>query len=91
MATTKKIKLGTPVAYTATNGDVKLALVTATPETVTPNSAVPELSEGYLHLAVISPNGKQYARLSVPSAEAAAKIPDFAVDGDDLRGVWRLA
>lgn len=84
----EKITLGTAVTYVSTKGYKKLALVTATPETVEPGHDLPELPEGFLHLLVFSPTGSSYPRLSVPSADAAKDIPDYAVDGENPKGVW---
>ena len=89
MTTSNQIKLGTSVTYISTKGFKKLALVTATPETVTEGHELPELPEGYLHLMVISATGSMYPRLSIPSIDVAKEIPDYAAEGDlELRGVW---
>lgn len=91
MAVSKKIKLGQAVTYVSTKGYEKLAFVTATPETVQPGHALPELPEGFAHLVVLAPNGSVSPRYSVPSEATAKDIPDFAAEGElGLRGVFRL-
>lgn len=93
MATAKKINLGQTVTYISSKGYEKLALVTATPETVQAGHDLPELAEGFLHLFVISPNGTTYPRLSVPSQEIA-QANVIENDGDETeapRGVWKLS
>lgn len=81
--------LGKTVEYISTKGDRKVALVLGTSESITPGTSLPVPQEGHLHLLVFSPTGTAYPKHSVPSAEVASQIPDFAVDGDNLRNVWR--
>lgn len=88
MSVNTKIQLGTAVTYVSSKGYQKLAFVIATPETVKPGHDLLELSEGFLHLMVFAPSGI-YPRFSVPSEEVAKEIPDFAVDGDEIKGIWK--
>lgn len=81
--------LGSAVAYKSEKGHAKMALVLATPESVTPGHDVPELSEGQLHLLVFSPTGAAYPRYSVPSAESVAGQDGFTnPETGQLYGVW---
>lgn len=90
MATTQpKVKLGDAVAYKSEKGHTKLAFVLATPTTVTPEHELPELTEGQLHLLVLSPTGSAYARYSVPFAGSVEGNSDFTnPETGKLYGVW---
>jgi hypothetical protein len=69
MTTKQEIRPGDFVSYTDSRGLEKTALVTATPDTVTPGHRVPELEATELHLMVFSPSGSAYPRQNVIRAE----------------------
>lgn len=87
-AITTAVKLGQTVRYVSTRGLSKLALVTATPETVTEGTSVPSLTEGQVHLMVIGITTHASPRLNVPSAESVQGNEDFTDSDGNPVGVW---
>lgn len=86
------IKPGDTVTYvSARKGNRKVAIVTATPESLTEGTSL-TLEEGHINLAVFSPTGSFGPRQSVPTkdifeankAKADANHEDaFEFDGED--------
>lgn len=67
------IKLGQAVQYTNDAGHRKLALVAATPETLTEGGVGYPLEEGSAHLFCIGISGSHYMRFSIPQADEPAE------------------
>jgi len=89
--TVPTVTLGQPVVYIGTKGHPKAAFVVATPESMDPDTSLPDLGEGQLHLAVWTWGAGTYIpRLSVPFEALVADNGDFQEDGKTV-GAWRLA
>lgn len=81
-------KLGQTVTYLSTSkGDQKLALITATPETITEGTDLPTLNPDHYVITVFSPAGTIYTKFGVPEfgAEGINK-EEYVIDGTP-RGV----
>lgn len=83
MAQQKAPKIGQFVTYTDTKGHSKPALVTATPESLTEGTNLPELSDTQLHLVVFSPSGNIYPRQNVPFVDSVSDNSDFSLEVTD--------
>jgi hypothetical protein len=82
----KQATLGAGVPYTNASGHVKLALVTATQDTITPaelGGGLPELAEHEAHLMIFSASGNHYPRMSIPFADPPTEGERTFVPLDD--------
>ena len=85
---TTTVKLGQAVTYLSSKGHKKLGLVLSTPDTVTPDTGLPALTEGQAHLVVLSPTGNAYMRYNVPSKASVEGMQDFLNDDGEPVEVW---
>lgn len=74
------IRVGQPVQYTNSDGNVRAAVVIATNDSVPAESGV-QPSAGYAHLVVWSLSMGPIYRMDVPERTVAESIPDYTVDG----------
>lgn len=86
---TPKIKFGDTVKYIDGKGHEKLAIVTATKETIAGDSSVEGLSKGFVGITVFSVSGKTYSRYGVPTEKAAAKAGGYTDESGEFRRIVR--